>query len=88
MPCRPVSAWSKVVRFRIGPKLEQRRANFANQLTLDPEVKCYLPGVPRATYMPFPFQIIQSTEHIMLLHGICGRGPDDLYDRSRRRAGR
>src|SRR5215468_7962757 len=23
----------------------------------DPEVKCYLPGIPRATYMPFPFQI-------------------------------
>jgi hypothetical protein len=52
--------------------LEQRRANFANQLTLDPEVKCYLPGVPRATYMPFPFQIIQSTEHIMLLHEYAG----------------
>ena len=28
----------------------------------DPEVKCYLPGVPRATYMPYPFQIVQSTE--------------------------
>src|SRR5947207_15770095 len=23
--------------------------------TGDPEYKCYLPGVPRATYMPFPF---------------------------------
>lgn len=52
--------------------LEQRRANFANRLTLDPEIKCYLPGVPRATYMPFPFQIIQSSEHIMLLHEYAG----------------
>ena len=52
--------------------LEQRGANFANQLTLDPEVKCYLPGVPRATYMPFPFQIVQSSEHIMLLHEFAG----------------
>ena len=26
----------------------------------DPEAKCYLPGVPRATYMPFPFQIVQG----------------------------
>ena len=25
-------------------------------------MKCYLPGVPRATYMPYPFQIVQSTE--------------------------
>ena len=31
-------------------------------MTNDPEVKCYLPGVPRATYMPYPFQIVQSTE--------------------------
>src|SRR5690349_22417198 len=30
-----------------------KRANYANRLKLDPEVKCYLPGVPRATYMPF-----------------------------------
>ena len=29
-------------------------------MKLDPEIKCYLPGVPRAIYMPFPFQIIQS----------------------------
>jgi hypothetical protein len=26
----------------------------------DPETKCYLPGIPRATYMPFPFHIIQG----------------------------
>ena len=40
---------------------EQQKRNFANRLTLDPEVKCYLGGVPRSTYMPYPFQIIQST---------------------------
>ena len=48
--------------------LAKRKENFANRLTLDPEVKCYLPGVPRATYMPYPFQIIQSQKHIMILH--------------------
>jgi hypothetical protein len=37
-----------------------RDANRENWVTRDPEVKCYLPGVPRATYMPFPFQIFQS----------------------------
>ena len=39
------------------PKKDQ---NAANWLTADPEIKCYLPGVPRATYMPYPFQIVQG----------------------------
>ena len=52
--------------------LAKRNENRANRLKLDPEVKCYLPGVPRATYMPFPFQIIQSQKHIMLIHEYAG----------------
>jgi hypothetical protein len=40
----------------------RRDANARNWMANDPEVKCYLPGVPRATYMPYPFQIVQSTE--------------------------
>jgi len=44
----------------------QKKENFANRLKLDPEVKCFLPGVPRATYMPFPFQIVQSSERIII----------------------
>lgn len=40
----------------------KRDANAKNWLANDPEVKCYLPGVPRATYMPYPFQIVQSTD--------------------------
>jgi hypothetical protein len=35
---------------------------------LDPEAKCYLPGVPRATYMPFPFQIIQGNPKIVIAY--------------------
>ncbi len=50
----------------------QRDENFANRLELDPEIRCYLPGVPRAIYMPFPFQIIQSRQHIMLIHEYAG----------------
>ena len=34
----------------------------------DPELKCFMPGVPRATYMPFPFQIVQSTNRIMITY--------------------
>lgn len=52
--------------------LAQRQQNFANRLDLDPEVKCYLPGVPRSTYMPFPFQIVQSAEFVMLVHEYAG----------------
>ena len=52
--------------------LATRRENFENRLRRDPAIKCYLPGVPRATYMPFPFQIIQSQEHIMIVHEFAG----------------
>ena len=52
--------------------LATRRENFENRLRRDPAIKCYLPGVPRATYMPFPFQIIQSQEHIMVVHEFAG----------------
>ncbi len=44
----------------------QKKANFAKRMTDDPAVKCYMPGVPRATYMPFPFQIIQTTGAILI----------------------
>jgi hypothetical protein len=46
--------------------LKQRNENFAKRLDLDPEMRCYLPGVPRAMYMPYPFQIVQSPQHIMM----------------------
>jgi len=48
--------------------LAKKKENARNRLKLDPEIKCYLPGVPRATYMPYPFQIIQSPKHVMILH--------------------
>src|SRR6266849_8876539 len=33
----------------------KKKENQANWVKLDPEIKCYLPGVPRATYLPYPF---------------------------------
>ena len=48
--------------------LAKRKENFANRLKDDPEVKCYLPGVPRATYMPFPFQIVQTPDYILIAY--------------------
>ena len=44
----------------------QQQANKADWLALDPVVKCYMPGIPRANYLPFPFQIIQSPAHIVV----------------------
>jgi hypothetical protein len=51
---------------------EQRKANFENRLTADPEVKCYLPGVPRATYLPYPFQIFHSSKAIFFAYEYAG----------------
>ena len=48
--------------------LATRNANFERRYTDDPEVKCYMPGIPRATYSPYPFQIVQSPKHIMMAY--------------------
>jgi hypothetical protein len=37
----------------------------------DPEAKCYQPGVPRATYIPYPFQIVQGPNKIMFVYGFA-----------------
>ena len=46
----------------------RQQDNQAHWLERDPVVKCYMPGVPRANYMPFPFQIVQSTDHIIMAY--------------------
>lgn len=48
--------------------LARKKENGANWMTLDPEVKCYMPGIPRATYQPYPFQIVQSTNTILMAY--------------------
>ncbi len=52
--------------------LARKKANQENWLTRDPEIKCYLPGVPRATYMPFPFQIFQSDRAFFIAYEFAG----------------
>jgi len=46
--------------------------NFEHRLTADPEIKCYLPGVPRANYMPYPFEILHSTKSIFFAYEYDG----------------
>jgi hypothetical protein len=48
--------------------LAKRKENFANRMTADPETKCYLPGVPRITYMPFPFEITETPNYVVITY--------------------
>ena len=47
--------------------LQKKKDNFEHWLDRDPEIKCYQPGVPRAMYMPYPFQILHGTNKIMMV---------------------
>jgi hypothetical protein len=71
--------------------LAKKRENAANRmkvaifsddrrhLTGDPELKCYRPGLPRANYMPFPFQIVQSQDKIVILHEYATEAPAESW---------
>lgn len=48
--------------------VEQRDANRAGWPKSDPEAACFLPGIPRATYMPYPFEIIQGDDDIFMVY--------------------
>ena len=52
--------------------LATRKQNQEDWLNRDPEIKCYLPGVPRATYMPYPFQIVQSVKAMSFVYEYAG----------------
>ena len=52
--------------------LKKKKENQKYWLERDPEIKCYLPGVPRATYMAFPFQIFHSEKAMMFTYEYAG----------------
>ena len=52
--------------------LATKKQNQEDWLNRDPEIKCYLPGVPRATYMPYPFQIVQSATAMSFVYEYAG----------------
>ena len=67
-----------------------RRENGEHWIDRDPELKCYLPGIPRAMYMPYPFQIVQGTNKIQMAYAFTNASrvihldksdppPDDTY---------
>ena len=59
--------------------LAQKQENQTHYLERDPEVKCYLPGVPRANYMPFTFQILQSAKSLLIAYEYAGAVRDILF---------
>jgi len=52
--------------------LEQKKENQKNWISSDPEIKCYLPGVPRANYMPYPFQISHNKDYLFFAYEYAG----------------
>jgi hypothetical protein len=52
--------------------LKIRNVNREKWLERDPEIKCYLPGVPRATYMPYPFRILQNRSAFAIAYEYAG----------------
>ena len=74
--------------FEIPVDVADRRLDLAASEVGDPELKCYLPGVPRATYQPYPFQILQGTDKILIAYTFSyatrtvymDKGPEPLPD--------
>jgi len=64
IPYQPWALAKKKENFQ--KRLTHPTTNELNETTGDPEAKCYLPGVPRATYMGLPFQIIETANHILM----------------------
>lgn len=50
----------------------ERQKNFDNRRTEDPEAKCFMAGIPRSTYLPHPFQIVQGDGDIMMVYQYAG----------------
>ncbi len=51
--------------------LERRNQNRAGYPKGDPELACYMPGIPRANYQPFPFQIVQGDDDILFTYAFA-----------------
>jgi hypothetical protein len=69
----------------------QKRDNAEHWLDRDPEVKCFLAGIPRSMYMPHPFQIVQGANKVEMVFSYNSSGrtihldkveppPDDTYN--------
>jgi hypothetical protein len=48
--------------------LAKRKENHEKRATADPLLRCYLPGVPRITYVPLPFEIVQTPKYVTIAY--------------------
>jgi hypothetical protein len=48
--------------------LKKREELMVNWPASDPEAKCYMAGIPRSNYMPYPFQIVQGQRDILFVY--------------------
>ena len=61
--------------------LERRDQNRSDWTSLDPVAKCYIPGVPRSTYMPWPLQILQTDTEIFVAYEFGSNSRTIFMDR-------
>ena len=61
--------------------IEKRDQNRSDWTNLDPVAKCYIPGVPRSTYMPWPFQILQTDTEIFVAYEFGSNSRTIFMDR-------
>jgi hypothetical protein len=66
--------------------LAKRAENRAGWPASDPEAKCYMPGIPRATYMPYPFQIVQGEGDTILFSYTFANASRPIFMRDHQRA--
>ena len=66
--------------------LAKRAENRAGWPASDPEAKCYMPGIPRATYMPYPFQIVQGEGDQILFSYTFANANRPVFMRDHQRA--
>jgi hypothetical protein len=66
--------------------LAKRTENRADWPASDPEAKCYMPGIPRATYMPYPFQIVQGEGDQLLFSYTFANASRPVFMRDHQRA--
>ena len=83
------SVVESTARFRTSPKRSRSATRIAQAGRRPiPETKCYLPGIPRATYMPYPFQIVQGGGDILFAYEYDSANRDRVHEQSPGAAGR
>jgi hypothetical protein len=78
----PYQPWAEAKRKEnFEKRLARPKDRASNEATGDPEAKCYLPGVPRATYMPFPFRLVETSKQVLISYEFASAARIVFIDR-------